>query len=163
MASLEVLDKGLRIRYERRHRPALLEFKVKQATEDLSRMKQICEGRTSELQNALSELTANRTKMNQERQKYFGKFFQIWQFRTFLELHKELEAQTKEMKEQLQEAEANLIVKTSELEAKLEEQELEFQEKWKNEREEQDKIKHTVEILENSMKLDRLFKITQLF
>jgi hypothetical protein len=67
------------------------------------------------------------------------------------------------MKEQLQEAEANLIVKTSELEAKLEEQELEFQEKWKNEREEQDKIKHTVENLENSMKLDRLFKITQLF
>jgi len=137
MASLEMLDKGLRIRYERRHRPALLEFKVKQATEELSRMKQICEGRTSELQNALSELTANRTKMNQERQKYF-------------QLHKELEAQTKTMKEQLQEAEANLIVKTSEFEAKLEEQEIEFQEKWKKEREEQDKIKHTVENLENN-------------
>ena len=55
------------------------------------------------------------------------------------------------MKEQLQEAEAHLIVKTSEFETKLEEQELEFQEKWKNEREEQDKIKTTVENLENSM------------
>ncbi|CBY15665.1 unnamed protein product [Oikopleura dioica] len=75
--------------------------------------------------------------MNQERQKYF-------------QLHKELEAQTKAMKEQLQEAKANLIVKTSEFEAKLEEKELEFQEKWKNEREEQDKIKNVVENLENN-------------
>ena len=74
MSSLEDLDKNLRVRYERRHRPALLEYKLKQASEDLSKVKQICDGRTSELQNALYELTANRTKMNQERQKYFRKF-----------------------------------------------------------------------------------------
>ena len=54
------------------------------------------------------------------------------------------------MKEKLQEAEANLIVKTSEFEAKLEEKELEFQENWKKEREEQNKIKNVVENLENS-------------
>ncbi|CAG5105551.1 Oidioi.mRNA.OKI2018_I69.chr1.g2228.t1.cds [Oikopleura dioica] len=136
MSSLEELDKNLRVRYERRHRPALLEYKLKQASEDLSKVKQICDGRTSELQNALSELTANRTKMNQERQKYF-------------QLHKDLEAQVKEMKDQLQESEAKLIVKTHEFEEKLKEKDNEFQQKWESERQEQEKLKDTVENLES--------------
>ena len=64
-------------------------------------------------------------------------------------MHKDLEAQVKEMKDQLQESEAKLIVKTHEFEEKLKEKDNEFQQKWESERQEQEKLKDTVENLES--------------
>ena len=53
------------------------------------------------------------------------------------------------MKDQLQESEAKLIVKTHEFEEKLKEKDNEFQQKWESERQEQEKLKDTVENLES--------------